>query len=176
MKGKIEIYSNNRKNLRFVPLLIILIVMGIVCFLFFNTNSLTSLFFSILILISCTLLLLILFLSKKKILLVIDQEGIIYDPTKSNLHFGWSHIAGFSSKRMGGSLLILVNLKKPRYWINKETKKYRKRLLEVSLDRYGTPYGFLASSLKIDKEKLLDLLNSHLEKYNEENEAPISQV
>lgn len=57
---------------------------------------------------------------------------------------------------------ILVEIKNPKSYIDKESNPIKKWFLKVSTEKYKTPFLIPLKVLKFDSEKLTELLNNKI--------------
>lgn len=97
--------------------------------------------------------------------LTINQQGIIENTNGLSVRMvEWKDITGFETRQVQGQKLILVMVKKPQKYIDKASNNAQKRLLRLNVKEYGTPISITVSSLKMDFEELLALLQVEKQK------------
>lgn len=107
-------------------------------------------------------------LIQNRLLLVIDDMGINVNPLKSDEKILWKHINGFPIVSISGTKIILIQVNNPQYWIDKETNKIRKKLMEFNYGEYGSLFNLSSNSMQIKHKELVDLLNNRLLAYWQE--------
>lgn len=95
--------------------------------------------------------------------LIIDQLGLI--DNSSALSPGqvlWSDIENISVIEINRQKLILLDVKNPQDYIDRQSNGFKKKLMQINFNSYGTPLSITANSLQIEFDELFRLLN---EKY-----------
>ena len=91
--------------------------------------------------------------------LIIDDEGIT--DNSSGISSGkvlWSDISNISLIEIRNQRLILLLVNNPYDYINRQTNKFEKKLMEINYNRYGTPLSLTSNGLKISFNDLHKLL------------------
>lgn len=110
-------------------------------------------------------------LIKPEIALIIDPNGLNVNPNKSLTDFiKWDNILGFEEIKIQSTRILIIGVRNPEYWLNKETNTIRKKLMKFNIDNYNSPFNIAASGLDISSDELNEKLNSYFEKYK--NEIP----
>lgn len=73
----------------------------------------------------------------------------------------WRQIAGFSETQVSGQHLIMINLENPDAFIEKETSKFRKKIMKFSNETYGSPIAISATGLRTTHEELLQTVREY---------------
>ena len=105
-------------------------------------------------------------LIQNQLILVIDKKGINVNPKKSLVEIiEWKYIDGFSEIKIHNAKIIIIKVTNPEYWIEKETNKFRKKLMKFNTRHYNSPFNFSSNSTKISHTELMKLLNENLKKH-----------
>ncbi len=108
-------------------------------------------------------------LIKSEIALIIDPKGLIVNPKKSLTEFiEWKNILGFIEIKIQSQKIIIISVKNPEYWIEKETSTIRKKLMRFNLNNYDSPFNIAAAGLDIGYDELNFELNKYFEEYKNE--------
>lgn len=108
-------------------------------------------------------------LIKSEIALIIDPVGLNVNPKKSLTDFiKWNDILGFKEIKIQSTRILIIGVKNPEYWLNKETNAIRKKLIKFNINNYNSLFNIAASGLDISSEELSEKLNSYFEKYKSE--------
>lgn len=175
---RIEIYSSKKKSLLLLIGSVVFVVLGL--WIFLEADNLTGwrarnpyfnrgvgiasvLFFGLGIFISVKRLI------KSEIVLVIDSIGLNVNPKKSLTEFiKWSDINGFQEIKIHSTRIIIIGVKDPEYWLDKETSGFRRKLMQFNINNYNSPFNIAASGLDISSDNLLGTLNNYYAKYQNE--------
>lgn len=103
-------------------------------------------------------------LIKNKLFLSIDENGINFNPKKSEI-LNWHNIKGFSEIKIQSQKLVLIEVDNPDYWIENEKNQIRKKIIEYNFNKYGSPFCLSAVSMQINHKELMNLLHENLKKY-----------
>jgi len=175
---RIEIYSSKKKSLLLLIGSVVFVVLGLWIFLeadnligwrarnptFIRGVGIASvLFFGLGIFISVKRLI------KSEIVLVIDSVGLNVNPKKSLTEFiKWSDIDGFQEIKIHSTRIIIIRVKDPAYWLDKETSGFRRKLMQFNTNNYNSPFNIATSGLDISSDSLLETLNNYYAKYHNE--------
>ena len=108
-------------------------------------------------------------LIKSEIALIIDTKGLNVNPKKSLTEFiEWKDILGFKELKIQSQRIIIIGVKKPEHWIEKETSTIRKKLMRFNMNNYDSPFNIAAAGLDIGYDELNIELNRYFEKYKNE--------
>jgi hypothetical protein len=58
--------------------------------------------------------------------------------------------------------LIMLQVKNPQNYIDKQTSGFKRKMMQMNLNMYGTPLSITSNSLQIKFDELLNILNDHL--------------
>lgn len=92
-----------------------------------------------------------------------EQHLTIEPQSNKKIVLVWSEIEAFEVVSIKGTKIIIIVVKNPQDWINKETNPIKKKLMQFNFNHYQTPFNIAASGLNISHKKLLKLLNEKLE-------------
>jgi hypothetical protein len=118
-------------------------------------------------------------LIKSEIALIIDAKGLNINPKKSLTEFiEWKDILGFKELKIQSQRIIIIGVKNPEHWIEKETSAIRKKLMRFNLNNYDSPFNITAAGLDISFDELNKKLKRYLKKYINEAQSsrwPVSR-
>lgn len=86
-----------------------------------------------------------------------DNSGLV-----SNGQILWTEIECFTVIDINRQKLIMIHIKNPREYIEKQTGTFRRKMMAMNLNMYGAPTSITANGLKISFEELFYTLNSQL--------------
>ncbi|AZI66169.1 hypothetical protein EIB71_00070 [Kaistella daneshvariae] len=170
--NRIEIYSNKKKAFLLLIGSIAFVVLGFFCFL--NAENMTTfrvrnpiiikivgiasvLLFGFGIYVSIKQLI------QKKLMLILDEKGINSHPVKDE-YIKWNDIEEFSEIKINSVKIIIIKLNNPEYYINNETNKFRKKLMEFNFSNYGSPFNITVGTMNIGHKDLIKMLNQNLKR------------
>ena len=108
-------------------------------------------------------------LIKSEIALIIDKTGLNVNPKKSLTEFiKWNEILGFEEIKIHSTKILIIVVKNPDYWLEKETNAIRKKMMRFNINSYNSPFNIAASGIDISSNELNEKLNKYFEKYNNE--------
>ena len=108
-------------------------------------------------------------LIKSEIALIIDPIGLNVNPKKSVTEFiKWDKILGFEEIKIQSTRILIIGVKYPEYWLEKESSAIRKKMMQFNINNYNSPFNIAASGLDISSNELNEKLNSYFEKYKNE--------
>ena len=96
--------------------------------------------------------------------LILDKVGLT--DNSSGVFVGqilWSDIENISVIEIQGQKLILLEVKNPHDYIEKQTSGLKKKIMQMNFNMYGTPLSITSNSLKIKFEELLNILNDRFD-------------
>jgi hypothetical protein len=175
---RIEIYSSKKKSLILLIGSIVFVVLGF--WLLLEADNLTGwrarnpiftrgigiasiLFFGLGIFIGIKRLI------KSEIALIIDSKGLNVNPKKSLTEFiKWSDINGFEEIKIQSTRIVIIGVKNPEYWLDKETSEFRRKLMHFNISNYNSPFNLAASGLDIRSDKLIETLNKYYDRHKNE--------
>lgn len=102
-------------------------------------------------------------LPDKKPGLIIDDIGLV--DNSSGLAAGqvlWTDIENISVIEIHRQKLIMLQVKNPQHYIDKQTSLFKRKGMELNNKMYGTPLSITANGLKTSFDKLLTLLTDKL--------------
>ncbi len=95
--------------------------------------------------------------------LAFNEEYLIIEPaSKNKLALPWTEIEAFEVVQIKGTKIIIIKVKDPLEWIQKESNPVKKKLMQFNNNMYKSPFNIASSGLNISHEKLFDLLNEKL--------------
>lgn len=108
-------------------------------------------------------------LIKSEIALIIDPVGLNVNPKKSLTEFiKWHDILGFQEIKIQSTRIVIIGVKNPEYWLEREVNVIRKKLMQFNINSYNSPFNIAAAGLDISSDELIKELNSYFEKYKNE--------
>lgn len=96
--------------------------------------------------------------------LVIDETGLT--DNSSGVSAGqilWSDIEDISVIEIHRQKLIMLQVKKPQDYIDKQANGFKRKMMQMNYKMYGTPLSITSNSLKIKFDELLNILNDRLQ-------------
>ncbi|HEY9833593.1 MAG TPA: STM3941 family protein [Stenomitos sp.] len=175
---RIEIYSSKKKSLLLLIGSIAFVVLGF--WLLLEADNLTGwrarnpiitrgigiasiLFFGLGVFVGIKRLI------KSEIALIIDRKGLNVNPKKSlNEYINWSDINGFEEVKIQSTRIVIIGVKNPEYWLDKETSGFRRKLMQFNISNYNSPFNIAASGLDISSDKLIETLNNYYDRHKNE--------
>jgi hypothetical protein len=172
---RIEIYSSKKKSLLLLIGSIAFVVLGF--WLIIEADNLTGLrvrnpiftrgigiasilFFGLGVFVGIKRLI------KSEIALIIDIKGLNVNPKKSLTEYiKWSDINGFEEIKIQSTRIVIIGVKNPEYWLDKEKSGFRRKLMQLNISNYKSPFNIAASGLDISSDKLIETLNNYYDKY-----------
>jgi hypothetical protein len=95
--------------------------------------------------------------------LIIDNIGLT--DNSSGVSAGqilWSDIGNISVVAIHRQKLIMIKVKNPQDYINKQTSGIKRKMMQMNFRMYGTPLCISSNALKIKFDELLNILNDNL--------------
>ncbi len=166
---KTEIYSSKKKALLVFFLSAIFVVLGI--WMIWDAENIKTPFLRNLLLIRMVGISSVLFfgygmwvtlkqLFSKKLMLILDEIGIHLKPPTERI-IRWKDIEDFSEMKINNVKIIIINVKNYEEYLDIETNKIRKNLMNFNLNNYGSPFTISVSTMDISYQELWKLLNDH---------------
>lgn len=75
----------------------------------------------------------------------------------------WSDIENISVIEIHRQKLIMLEVKNPQDYIDKQTSGFKRKMMQMNFNMYGTPLSITSNSLKIKFDELLKILNDQLQ-------------
>jgi|SRR5699024_5626209 len=175
---RIEIYSSKKKSLLLLLGSIAFVALGV--WLLSEADNLTGwraknpiftrgigiasiLFFGLGIFIGIKRLI------KSEIALIIDANGLNVNPKKSLSEFiKWTDIKGFEEIKIHSTRIVIIRVKDPEYWINRESIGFRRKLMQYNINNYNSPFNIASAGLDISSDRLIETLNNYFDRYKNE--------
>jgi hypothetical protein len=104
-------------------------------------------------------------LSGNKPGLIIDNIGIT--DNSSIIWAGrimWSDIENISVIEIHRQKLIMLEVNNPQEYIDKQEIGFKKKMMQMNFDMYGTPFSITSNSLQIKFDELLNILADRIKK------------
>ena len=95
--------------------------------------------------------------------LIIDNIGLT--DNSSGVSAGqilWSDIENISVIEIHRQRLIMLQVKNPQDYIDKQTSGFKRKMMQMNFNMYGTPLSITSNALQIKFDELLNILNDHL--------------
>ena len=175
---RIEIYTSRKKSILILIGSIIFVVGGIlfvvnperfVTLIFRNPDIIRIVGIASIIFFGLGIFVGIKRLIKSEIALIIDKKGLNVNPKKSSTEFiEWKNILGFKDIKIQSQRILIIIVKNPEKWIEKETNTIRKKLMRFNLNNYDSPFNIAAVGLDISYAELSEKLNKYFIKYKNE--------
>ena len=96
--------------------------------------------------------------------LIIDDTGLV--DNSSGLSAGlvlWSDIEKFSVIEIHKQKLIMLQVKNPQQYIDRQTSLFKRKGMELNNKMYGTPLSITSNGLKTSFDNLLKILTDKLQ-------------
>lgn len=159
---RVEIYSSKKKSILLLISSIAFVALGL--WLFLAEKKLVGigsiLFFGLGIFVAIKRLI------QSEIALIITTEGLNINPKNSLTEFiKWRDVKGFEEITIQRTRIVIIGVKNPEYWLEKETSKFRKRLMQFNITNYNSPFNIAAAGLDISSNELNETLNKYFNKY-----------
>jgi hypothetical protein len=74
-------------------------------------------------------------------------------------------VIGFEEVKIQSTRIVIIGVKNPEYWLNKETSRFRRKLMQVNMSNYNSPFNIAASGLDISSDKLIEILNEYYDRH-----------
>jgi hypothetical protein len=108
-------------------------------------------------------------LIKSEIALIIDSKGLNVNPKKSlNEYINWSDINGIEEIKIQSTRIVIIGVKNPKYWLDKEISGFKRKLMQFNVSNYNSPFNIAASGLDISSDKLIETLNNYYDRHKNE--------
>ncbi|GAB2802970.1 hypothetical protein GCM10027275_56400 [Rhabdobacter roseus] len=108
-------------------------------------------------------------LIKSEIALIIDSKGLNVNPKKSLTEFiKWTDIKGFEEIKIQSTRIVIIGIKNPEYWLDKETSGFRRKLMQFIINNYNSPFNIASAGLDISSDSLIGTLNKYFDRYKNE--------
>ena len=108
-------------------------------------------------------------LIRSELALIIDSRGLNVNPKKSlDEYIEWKDILGFKEIKINSTRIIIIGVKNPNQWIEKETSPLRQKLMQFNLNNYDSPFNVGAAGLDISYKELTNKLYGYFEKFKNE--------
>ena len=95
--------------------------------------------------------------------LIIDQTGLT--DNSSGVSAGqilWTDIENISVIEIHSQKLIMLQVKNPQDYIDKQTSSFKRKMMQLNYKMYGTPLSITSNGLKISFDELLSTLTNKL--------------
>ena len=95
--------------------------------------------------------------------LIIDNIGL--KDNSSGVSGGqilWSDIENISAVEIHRQKLILLQVKNPQEYIGKQKSSFKRKMMQMNFNMFGTPLSITSNTLQIKFDELLNILNDYL--------------
>lgn len=95
--------------------------------------------------------------------LVINSMGLVDNSSGvSGGEILWEDIESFSVIEIHRQKLIMLHVKNPQDYIDKQTSSFKRKMMQVNYNMYNTPLSITSNTLQIKFDDLLNILNLYL--------------
>ncbi len=99
--------------------------------------------------------------------LVLDDEGITDNAGGSSVgKFFWKDIVEISRKDIMNQPFILLKMKNPLFYLDREKNPLEKQMMELNLKLFNTPVSLTSKGLKIGIDELYTLISTNSKKFS----------
>ncbi|EDM43168.1 hypothetical protein SCB49_11854 [unidentified eubacterium SCB49] len=103
---------------------------------------------------------------QNKIVFTLDHLGLHLNNTNSKTDLiKWDMITHFEEVSIHNTTIMIIRVKNPEFWIEKETSVMRKKMLIYNNDVFKSPFSLSAASLTISHHELKNKLNIYFNFY-----------
>ena len=96
--------------------------------------------------------------------LIIDDTGLVDNSSGLSAgHILWSDIENISVIEIHRQKLIMLQVKNPQLYIDRQTSLFKRKGMELNNKMYGTPLSITANGLKTSFDNLLTILTDKLQ-------------
>jgi hypothetical protein len=97
--------------------------------------------------------------------LIISKEGIFDNSNATPIGLiEWKDIVSSKTIKVYKQRMVLIKVKNPNKYISRQTSKRRKNVFNANNNYFGTPIVISANGLKIEFDKLENLINDQINK------------
>jgi len=103
-------------------------------------------------------------LPENKAGLIIDSSGLI--DNSSGVSAGrilWSDIQDISVIEIHRQKLIMLQVKNPQDYIDRQKSRFKRKMMQMNFNMYGTPLSITSNSLKIEFNELINILHDQFQ-------------
>ncbi len=167
----IEIYTSKRKSVLILLLSVALVVASIWVltsgeFDYEDTTLVKVASVAGILLFGLGIIVSIKRLVKSELALIIAPEGLNINPKKSLDEFiPWDEILGFDEVSIKGTKIVIIVVKNPSHWIDKETSALKRKMMLFNVKNYQSPFNITANVLDRNHEELMAELSLAHDKY-----------
>lgn len=98
--------------------------------------------------------------------MVIDENGIKdFSSAASVDKIYWKDIESIEMLTIKSQPLILFKVRNPQTYIDQQTSRFKRKMLEINYKWYGAPIGISANGLRISFEELWQIVSVSFEMY-----------
>ena len=96
--------------------------------------------------------------------LIIDDTGLVDNSSGLSAgHILWSDIENISVIEIHRQKLIMLQVKNPQLYIDRQTSLFKRKGMELNNKMYGTPLSITANGLKTSFDNLMTILTDKLQ-------------
>jgi hypothetical protein len=96
--------------------------------------------------------------------IVINSKGFLDNSSTVSAGFvKWDDIERLSIMKVRKTKLILIHVKNPNDYINRQTNWFKKNLMKYNFNNYETPLSLTSNGLKCQFDELLNLIKKGIE-------------
>lgn len=96
--------------------------------------------------------------------LIVDNEGLTDNSSGLSAgHILWSDIVNISVVEIHKQKLIMLHVKNPQDYIDRQTSLFKRKSMELNYKMYGTPLSITSNGLQTSFENLLTVLTDKLQ-------------
>ncbi|MBU3050567.1 hypothetical protein KNV96_20735, partial [Chryseobacterium indologenes] len=77
-------------------------------------------------------------------------------------------INGFKEIKIHSTRIVIIGVRNPEYWLDKETNGFKRKLMQFNINNYDSPFNISASGIDITSDKLIETLNKYYERNKNE--------
>ena len=104
--------------------------------------------------------------------LIIDSIGLTDNASAISAgQILWSDIENISVLEIQRQKLIMLEVKNPQHYIDRQPSVFKKKLMQMNFNSYGTPLSITSNSLQIQFDELLNLLHQNLNASRQSNKT-----
>ena len=168
---RLEIFTSKKKSILLLIVSVLFVVLGI--WLLSSAEQLadarnrSALFIQIIgaasiLFFGLGIIVFLLRIIKSEMALVVDAKGIHINPKKaSSAIIRWSDILDFEEIKINSTPIVIVHVRDPESWVEKEKNALRRQLMKVNINQYQSPFNIAAAGLNISHSQLLESLNTY---------------
>jgi hypothetical protein len=92
--------------------------------------------------------------------LILSNQGIFDNASAVSVGFiPWTDIVEIRETKVANQTFVNIIVKNPQHYIDKQTSAFKKKLIQLNYNQYGTVIGISATALKCDYKELKAMLD-----------------